>query len=267
MNSDKNYLAVNKELWNAKTAIHINSSFYDIPAILAGKSSLIGPELSLIDDIKGKKVLHLQCHFGLDSLSLARMGASVVGLDFSQSAIDRAIALYEDQDVDLSFVCTDVYSAEDELDSKFDMIYTSYGTIGWLPDLNKWAAVIERLLKPNGKLVFAEFHPVVWMFNEGFTELEYSYFNRESIHIQSEGTYADRNSNIDKEEISWNHPLTDVFNALFNAGLNISQFKEFDYSPYACFDPIVKIDDNKYQIEGLEGKLPMMYYLVAQKLN
>ena len=267
MNPEKDYLAINKALWNAKTPVHLDSSFYDIPSILSGTSSLIGPDRELLGDLKGKRVLHLQCHFGLDSLSLARLGADVTGLDFSEEAIDRARQLYKDQDVELDFVCTDVYSADQHLDDEFDLIYTSYGTIGWLPDLNRWAAMIAKLLKAGGRLVFAEFHPAVWMFDDDFKAIEYSYFNAAAIEIQAEGTYADRTADIQHKEISWNHPLGDVFTALFDADLQIGHFQEYDYSPYACFGPIVQRSEHQYLIKGLEGKIPMMYTLVAQKLN
>lgn len=267
MNPEKDYLAINKALWNAKTPIHIDSNFYDIPSILKGKSSLIGPDRELLNDLKGKRVLHLQCHFGLDSLSLARLGADVTALDFSESAIERARELYKDQEVALKFVCTDVYSARRELEGEFDVIYTSYGTIGWLPDVDLWAKTIASLLVKGGQLIFAEFHPVVWMFSDAFDKLQYSYFNRAAIEIKSEGTYANPKADIQKEEISWNHPLGDVFTALLNSGLEIGHFKEYDYSPYPCFDPIVQISQDRYQIKGMEGIIPMMYSLVAQKLN
>ena len=264
---DQDYLKVNQTLWDKKTAAHIKSDFYKVQEILQGKSSLVGPETELLGDIEGKDVIHLQCHFGLDSLSMARKGARVLGLDFSKEAIGKAKSLYKDLDVSLRFVHADVYSALTHVNKQFDIVFTSYGTIGWLPDVNQWAKVISQLLKEGGQLIFAEFHPVVWMFDDAFKKLSYSYFNKEQIEIISDGTYADKEAEIHEKEISWNHPLDEVFNALMNNGLQISSFQEYDYSPYPCFDPIVKVADNQYQIKGLEGKLPMMYTIVAQKLS
>ncbi|MFY0643618.1 MAG: class I SAM-dependent methyltransferase [Bacteroidia bacterium] len=264
---NKDYLTINQELWDKKTKAHVQSDFYNLQDILDGESSLIGPDASLLNDLEGKDLIHLQCHFGLDSLSLARKGAKVLGLDFSSEAIKQARALYKDIDVELNFVVSDVYSATENTDKKFDVVYTSYGTIGWLPDVNKWAKTIANLLKDGGKLIFAEFHPVVWMFDDAFSKIEYSYFNKEDITIVSEGTYADKNASINSPEISWNHPLDEVFQALMDNGLHISSFKEYDYSPYACFDPIVKVAENRFQIKGMEGKIPMMYTIVAQKLS
>ena len=264
---NSNYLEINQELWNKKTSAHIQSDFYNVKNILKGESALIGPEVSLLDDINGKDVIHLQCHFGLDSLSLARLGARVIGLDFSDEAIAQAQELYKDQEVDLDFIVSDVYSAREHTIKEFDMVFTTYGTIGWLPDLELWAKTISSLLKPGGKLVFAEFHPVVWMFDDKFKKIDYSYFNKEEIEIISQGTYANKQASIKAKEISWNHPLDEVFGALINNGLEIKAFQEYDFSPYPCFDPMIKIGENQFQIKGLEGKIPMMYTIMAQKLS
>lgn len=263
---EKNYLEINRSLWNAKTEHHVQSEFYDLHAFKNGKDSLIGPEAEFLENIEGKHILHLQCHFGQDSLSLARRGAKVTGLDLSDAAIVKAIELNTELGLDAKFVCSDVYSTREKITDTFDIVYTSYGTIGWLPDIDLWANVVSNSLKENGKLVFAEFHPVVWMFDSGFKHIEYSYFNRDAIIENAEGTYADRNAEIQEQEVSWNHALTEVISALLDHGLKISTFKEYDYSPYNCFNNMVQIAENRYQIKGSEGKLPMMYAIVAQKL-
>lgn len=264
---EKDYLKINKALWNAKTEHHVKSEFYNLDAFLNGKDSLIGPEVKYLSDISGQRILHLQCHFGQDTLSLARKGAVVTGLDLSDTSIEKAKALNKELDLDAQFVCADVYSTRDVIQEKFDMVYTSYGTIGWLPDVDRWAKIISESLHPGGKLVFAEFHPVVWMFDSNFKEIEYSYFNAKAIIESASGTYADRDAEIDAHEVSWNHPLSDVFTALINNNMQIHSFEEFDYSPYNCFNNMIEIAPNKYQIDGLKGKMPMMYVVVAQKLN
>src|SRR5690606_3899602 len=164
------YLDKNRALWNARVAAHVNSDFYDMAGFRAGKSSLKPPELRLLGDLSGKSVLHLQCHFGQDTLSLARMGAEVTGLDFSDEAIRTARALAEELQLPASFVCGDLYDAPALLQRQYDVVFTSYGVIGWLPDLNRWAEVVASCLKPGGRFVFAEFHPVVWMLDD---ELEF----------------------------------------------------------------------------------------------
>jgi len=264
-NDWKNYIEVNRKLWNDKTPAHIESDFYDMKSFLSGKSSLNDIELNLLGDVKGKRILHLQCHFGQDSLSLARMGAEVTGIDLSDEAISTAKDLAKEMGLNTTFIRSDVYSTPEELNGQFDIVFTSYGTIGWLPDLNKWADVIYRCLKPGGKLIFVEFHPMVWMFSNDFSNIQYPYFNTEAIIETNEGTYADRNADIKNTEISWNHPLSEVLQALIASNLQLSSFDEFNYSPYNCFLNTVEIEKGKYQIKGLEGKIPMVYALEALK--
>ncbi len=261
------YLSINKQLWNAKTAVHLESEFYHLEDFLNGKSSLIGPEIDLLGDVKNKDILHLQCHFGQDSLSLARLGANVVGLDLSDEAIKAARALNTQLKLNAEFVCADVYSAPKQISKKFDIVFTTYGTIGWLPDLDKWAQVISHSLKEGGQLVFVDFHPMVWMYDYDFKKVDYSYFNLGPIIEENEGTYANREAKIKLQEIGWNHNLSEVLTALMHAGLTIRAFQEYDYSPYPCFNHLNKIAENKYQVKGMETKLPMLYSIVAQKLN
>ena len=143
------YLEINKQTWNNKTEVHIDSEFYDNENFLKGKSSLNAIELKLLGDFSNKKILHLQCHFGQDSLSLARLGAKVTGVDLSDQAIEKAKEFNEKLNLDAQFICCDVYDLPNHLDEKFDIVFTSYGTIGWLPDLTKWANLVSKFLKPN----------------------------------------------------------------------------------------------------------------------
>jgi ubiquinone/menaquinone biosynthesis C-methylase UbiE len=260
-----NYLDINKKLWNERTQHHVDSDFYDVKGFVEGKSSLKEIELGLLGDVKRKSILHLQCHFGQDSLSLARMGAKVTGVDLSDAAIQKAEELNTTLGTDAEFICCDVYSLKDHLDKKFDIVFTSYGTIGWLPDLDKWADIIQHFLKPGGEFIFVEFHPVVWMFDDNFAHIQYSYFNREPIITQSEGTYTDRNADIDSVEYGWNHPLDEVFMSLMNQGLALKQFNEYDYSPYNCFKNTVKLAEDCYYIEPLGRNIPLVYSLKAIK--
>lgn len=166
MNQD--YLAVNKELWNHKTHIHLKSDFYEVEAFKKGKTSLKPIELALLGDVKGKSILHLQCHFGQDSMCLSRMGADVTGVDISDVAIHEATTLSTELGLNTTFVCCDVYAAKELITEKFDIVFTTYGTIGWLPDMDKWADIVSHFLKPTGKFVFVELHPVVWIFDAQF---------------------------------------------------------------------------------------------------
>src|SRR5690606_35827712 len=170
-----NYLQINKDSWNRRTAHHVESEFYDLKGFLSGNTSLNSIELELLGDIQGKSILHLQCHFGQDTISLSRLGAHVVGVDLSDKAIESAKQIAKETQSNTRFICCDIYDLPNHLDEKFDIVFTSYGVIGWLPDLGKWAEIISNYLKPNGQFVFVEFHPVVWMFDDNFEKIGYRY--------------------------------------------------------------------------------------------
>lgn len=260
-----NYLDINRHSWNKVVDAHVASPLYDMETFLAGKSSLNDIELQLLGDVSGKRILHLQCHFGQDSISLARMGAYVTGVDFSDKAIEKAKALATELQVSASFVCCDIYSLAEHIHTPFDIVFTSYGTIGWLPDLDKWAALISKFLKKDGKFVFAEFHPVVWMFDNDFQQVAYPYAKAASIVETETGTYADRNVDIERQTITWNHGIAEVLTALLQAGLQINAFEEYDYSPYNCFRHTEEFAPGKFRIRHLGNKIPMVYALSAVK--
>lgn len=260
-----NYQSHNRDAWNKRVSAHLESEFYDLEAWKAGKTSLNEIELELLGDVSGKSILHLQCHFGQDTLSLARMGAEVVGVDLSDEAIAAARKLNVELGLNAEFMESDVLELIGKLDKKFDMVFTSYGTIGWLPDLNKWAETIAHHLKPGGKLVFVEFHPVVWMFDNAFEKIEYSYFKDEPIVETNANTYTENAEMAEKTEISWNHGLAEVFHALENNGLILKSFDEYDYSPYNCFAGMKQVADRKFIIEKHRNKLPLVYSLEAKK--
>jgi 2-polyprenyl-3-methyl-5-hydroxy-6-metoxy-1,4-benzoquinol methylase len=259
------YLDINKASWNEKTETHINSAFYDNESFLKGKSTLNSIELELLGDVSGKKILHLQCHFGQDSISLARLGAEVIGIDLSDKAIDKANEFAKKLNVNAKFICSDVYETINVLNEKFDVIFTSYGTIGWLPDLDKWAKVITHFLKPGGKFIMVDFHPVVWMYDDNFKSVFYNYFNVEPIIEEETGTYADKEATITTKSISWNHPISEILNALISNNLELNQFDEHDYSPYNCFNETEEFEPNKYRIKHFKNKIPMVYAIKATK--
>lgn len=267
MTPEENYIAINKACWNAKTKSHLNSKFYDVEGFLKGKSSLNDIELQLLESVMGKKILHLQCHFGQDSLSLQRMGAQVTGVDLSDEAIKSAKRLNETLQLNAQFVCCDIYELSNYLNDTFDIVFTSYGTIGWLPDLNRWAKLINRYLKPNGQFVFVEFHPVVWMFDNDFKTIAHRYFKSDAIIETESGTYADKTANISTKTITWNHALSEVITALLSQDLKLVTFQEYDYSPYDCFEETIEAMPGKFRIKHLSNTIPMVYALVAEKAN
>jgi SAM-dependent methyltransferase len=264
--SEAKYLEINKNSWNNKVATHVASDFYDVAGFLKGKSSLNSFELDLLGDVKGKSILHLQCHFGQDTLSLGRMGAKVTGVDLSDVAIYKAKELAKEIGVEAKFICCDIYDLPNHLTEQFDIVFTSYGTIGWLPDLTKWGALINQFLKPGGKFVFVEFHPFVWMFDDNFEKIGYSYFNSGAIVETYEGTYAEKEADISQEYVMWNHGIADVLTGLISNGLQVRTFQEFDYSPYNCFRKTIEFEPGKFRIEHLGNKIPMVYALLMDKV-
>ncbi len=265
MNKEKQYLEIKRQSWNNRVDAHLKSEFYEMDEFLKGKTSLKSIELDLLGDIKGKTILHLQCHFGQDSVSLSRLGAQVTGVDLSDKAIESAQQIAKETDSNAHFICCDIYDLPNHLDQQFDIVFTSYGTIGWLPDLNKWASVVSKFLKPNGQFVFVEFHPVVWMFDDNFQKIDYNYFNSGVIIESESGTYADKNAPITQEYVMWNHSLSEVINKLIKNGLEITSLEEYDYSPYNCFNKTIEFEPQKFRIEHLDNKIPMVYALTAIK--
>ena len=259
------YLEINRKLWDQRTGIHFDSEFYDVPAFLEGKDSLNHIEIELLGDLKGKKVLHLQCHFGQDTISMSRRGALATGVDFSEKAIKKARELSSMAGTDTTFIQSDIFSLKEILHDSFDMVFTSYGVLGWLPDMKKWAETVQHFLKPGGVLVLAEFHPVVWMFSDDFKRIEFNYSDSAPITEEEQGTYTDPDADIQEKSITWNHGLAEVINNLIRSGMALEIFREYDYSPYDCFANTVKVDERMYRIKGLEKKIPMVYAIKAIK--
>lgn len=263
MSAHRDHFEANRALWNARTEAHWNSAFYDVRGFLEGKGTLNPYETDLLGDVRGRDLLHLQCHFGLDTLSLARLGANVTGLDLSDAAITKARELSERCGLPARFIEANVMDRIPALENAFDVVFSSYGTIGWLPELGAWARNIAAYLKPGGRFVFAEFHPAIWIFDDDFSTVRYSWFNREPIIETETATYADHDARIGLPSYCWNHPLSDVLQNLMDAGLRLDAFQEFDGSPYDCFRNTVPTADGRYMIRGMEGKLPMVYALRA----
>jgi 2-polyprenyl-3-methyl-5-hydroxy-6-metoxy-1,4-benzoquinol methylase len=259
-NDINQWIASNKSVWEKRTDAHVASDFYDMKSFLEGKSSLNAPELDLLENVNGKSLLHLQCHFGQDTISLARMGAHCVGVDFTESAVRTGNELAHKLKVDAKFVCCNVYDTREHVKEKFDIVFTSYGTIGWLPDLKRWANVVSESLKTGGAFVMVEFHPFMWMLDEEFKTIVYSYFNEEVIESTVTKSYASRDKlHEPMKEFGWNHPLTDVFTALSETGLSLEIFREFNGSPYNCFAGMELCSDGMYRFTQWKTKLPLLY--------
>jgi len=262
----KKAFETNRETWNKKVAIHAASDFYDLEGFKSGASSLNDYECKALGDVNGKSLLHLQCHFGQDTLSWSRMGANCTGIDLSEEGINLAKKLSKELELEAKFICCNVLDVSKNISEKYDIIFTSYGTIGWLPDLTPWAEMISERLKPNGIFYIVEFHPIAWMFDytSDPPKLEYGYMQKEAIYEEYEGTYANSNSDMISKEYGWNHSLSEVINSLINAGLKIELFKEHNASPYNIFPNLVKNKEGMFEIPN--KRYPLIFEVKARKL-
>lgn len=258
--SDSSYLDINRAGWDQRARVHFTSDFYDVPGFLAGNTSLKEIELAGLGDVSGKTLLHLQCHFGLDTLSWTRLGATCTGVDLSPVAIDQANDLARQTGLNARFVCSDLYSYRREQAETFDIVFTSYGTVCWLPDLTRWAKVIADNLAPGGTFYMAEFHPIYDLL-EG-----YSYFTLDEPDIEEGGTYTENGEALKATFANWSHPLSSVINALIGAGIQIEKLDEYRFSPYNCFANMEEREPGRYYLTHRDQVVPIVYSLKGKRV-
>jgi len=264
-------MKANRALWDEWVRINYRSDFYRVDAFKAGLNKLRPYEMEEVGDVMGKELLHLQCHFGMDTLCWGRLGARVTGADFSEQGVEQARALASEVGIDARFVCSNVYELPDHLDGTFDIVYTSRGVLGWLPDIDRWAQVAAHFVKPGGFFYITEIHPVVQVFDDAdeVTELRlrYPYFTRsEPFEFETQGSYADRSATVaQKINYSWNHGLGEIVTALAAAGLRIDFLHEFPFVewPVPFLQPAA---DGTYRLPGEnDDRLPLFFSLKATK--
>jgi len=260
--SFQKFYQTNESLWNKRTHVHVESKFYDVENFLAGKSSLNPIELKALGDVKGKSLLHLQCHFGQDTISWARLGAKATGMDFSEAAIEKAKAMNDKLNLDVRFLQSNVYDLPQHLDEKFDIVFTSYGVLCWLHDLEAYAKIVSQYVKPGGIFYIAEFHPMLYMFEWEKNKLTYDYFYQKDPIIETaENTYTDGETPISHLEYSWIHSISETIQPLLKNGFQLIDFQEFDYSPYNCFPNMTKRKEGEFIYGGGGVKIPHMFSL------
>src|SRR6266516_3714755 len=221
------YTKANLEWWNEAAIVHSHSQgdIYELASFKAGKTKLLPLELEEVDDVAGKSLLHLQCHFGMDTLSWARLGAKVTGVDFSPRAIELATQLAGELSLEASFVQADVLEADRVLDGRFDVVFTSIGGLGWLRDLKRWAEVVAHFVAPGGFFYICELHPFSLVFDDEAAEPElrfrYPYFTGdEPIEIETKGSYADQEADVGQPvHYGWVHDMGEIVTVLAEAGL------------------------------------------------
>jgi ubiquinone/menaquinone biosynthesis C-methylase UbiE len=260
-----------RKMWDENTKINYESDMYQTDEFLKGKTNLNSIELDELGQyVKGKSLLHLQCHFGLDTLSWAREGAKVTGVDISGESIRLARKLAEETNIDATFIQSNIYDLPEVHDEKFDIVFTSYGVLCWLNDIKRWAEVIAHFLKPGGIFYIAEFHRFIWVFDWDAKDdfvLKNNYFHDpKPISYTVDGSYADDKKLFEKQKgHEWAHSLSDVINSLINAGLEIQFLNEFPMAPFPRFPFLKKSDDGYWRYDHPEIQLPLVFSLMAIK--
>jgi SAM-dependent methyltransferase len=260
----------NQAHWNAVVPIHARSAFYDVAGFRAGKLMLMSIEREELGDVQGKSLLHLQCHFGMDTLSWARLGARVTGVDYAEEAIALARQLAHEAGIDAQFVCASVYDVPAVVSGEFDVVFTSYGVLCWLPDLARWAQVIAHSLKRGGVFYIVDGHPFCNIFyNEKDAtglRVAYPYFpDPEPEAYDCDGTYADPDAFLHFVSYEWSHSLSEIVNSLLQAGLRLEFLHEFPYGSYSHLPFMVQGADGFWRLPEHQDSVPLLFSLKAIK--
>mgnify|MGYP006286003465 CR=1 FL=1 len=272
------YRAENLANWNERAPAHAKSPDYGTPQLIAdpqGLSDVVKFDLPRLGDIRGLRVLHLQCHIGTDTISLARLGAEITGLDFSEQAIEQARSLAEQAGIPATFVHADLYQALEVLPmNSFDLVYTGIGALCWLPHIGPWAEIVSRLLAPGGRLFLREGHPMLWSLDEertdGLLVVHYPYFETlEPVTVVDSGTYVHSDTQFDSDTShSWNHGLGEIFTALMDAGLSVTMLEEHRSVPWNALPGHMTLHaDGEYRMTTGDARIPLTYTLQARKVN
>lgn len=269
----QSWFDTNRKSWDERVAIHRRdeTKFYEVDKVLAGKDKLNAIEASEIGDVRGLRIAHLQCHFGLDTICLARRGASVTGLDFSSAAIAEARALARQLDVDAQFVEGNVYDARQLITGDFDMVYVTWGAINWLPDIAQWAQVVASLLKKGGRLYLAESHPTIlafdWVDGRIGPKFDWRTPREAPVVDEVETTYTGASDVlINKKTYSWQHPLSDIINGLIQAGMALTWLHEHPALTWPLFPNMTVSEDGLYRLPADHVQLPLAFSLEARKV-
>lgn len=264
MSTDR-FIDANRSVWEEWTRTGMTPAFGKLERFRRGEEVLQGFELDEVGDVSGKSLLHLQCHFGMDTLAWARHGASVTGVDFSEEAIDLAHQLRADVGMDAQFVRSDVYRLPEVLDERFDLVYTSFGVLAWLPELDRWARVIDHFLEPGGSFYIADYHPFALVFTET-EDIAHPTFTQSYFRADEPMELAGEEGGQRFVIYGWPYTLGGIVSALAAVGLRIEFLHEFPFSESRHLDFLVERHDGTWTLpEGLHGNLPLLFSLRATK--
>lgn len=263
--------AQNRQWWDEVTPVHARSEMYDVAGFLAGKPALDRLESDWLGEVAGRRVLHLQCHFGKSTIELARRGAAaVVGVDFSPVALATARDLAQKAGLAdrVTFIESDVLLLDNVLHEQFDIIFTSYGVLGWLSDLYRWGEVVAKLLKPGGRFVIVEIHPTLMMLDweDGKFSVKYGYFHcAEGLELPPMPDYADNSYLPQAQTREWQWSLADVFRSLKRAGLTVHNFEEYPLLCYKPYPHLVEAGPDMYRLPDGDPEIPLTFALYASR--
>jgi SAM-dependent methyltransferase len=263
------YVEANRRHWDEIVPIHVESEFYDVDDFRRNPDRVKGVERGELGDVRGKTFLHMQCHFGIDTLSWARQGAVVTGVDFSPNAVAQGRALAEELHIDARFIESNIYELPQKLDEQFDIVFTSYGVLGWLPDLKRWAEVAAHFVKPGGIFYIVEFHPFPWVFDDSpdvdDLRVKYPYFDG-PIVMDEDGTYADRAATVEhRRTYNFPYPLGKVVTSLIDAGLRIDFLHEFPFTSFQFVPFMEKREHGNLYLTKHDGCVPLLFSIKATK--
>jgi SAM-dependent methyltransferase len=262
--------AANRSNWDERVPIHTASRFYDVEHRLATRPGPREREVEALGDVAGLDLVHLQCHFGLDTLAWAEAGASVTGLDFSTAAVEaaRELAVRAGLADRATFVCADVYDAARVLAPRtFDVVYVSLGALCWLPSVGRWADQVAALARPGGRLYLHDSHPVAWALAHDSPTLEYPYFEEPEPYVDDSGeTYTDAGVALaNARTYEWNHGIGEVATALIDRGMRIDRLTEHDWTVLQQFPWLVERSPGQWGAPADCPRLPLSYTLVATR--
>jgi 2-polyprenyl-3-methyl-5-hydroxy-6-metoxy-1,4-benzoquinol methylase len=268
---NRQHMEVNRRLWDSWAPHHVTSDFYGVETFRDGRSTLTAVELGGVGNVDGKSLLHLQCHFGLDTLSWARLGAEVTGVDFSLPAIEAARSLAHDLGLPATFVHSNIYDLPDRMQSKYDVVFTSSGVLGWLPDLEGWANVITHFLRDGGMFFIYEVHPFALLFDEQRDDTElrlrWPYFHQdEPLEFADEVSYAAPETAATCDARYWVHSVSDIIHSLLGAGLVLESFEEHAFLSWSQFAWMERREDGYWVLPPGSPDIPLSFTLRARKL-
>lgn len=266
--SQNKFEDANQRMWDELAPVHYKS--YGLDRLRKGQTLLDEIQIAEVGDVKGKTMLHLQCHIGSDTLSWAQQGAIVTGVDFSEKSIELARKLAEELKLNAKFIHSNIYDIEKHINKQFDIVYTSQGILCWLKDIKEWARLIAKYLKPGGLFYIMESHPIRYVFNDvkrGSLEIIHPYFHKDQPTEWNDDKpdYSDTTFVYSKPSYEWIWTFSDIVNSLIAAGLTVESLNEYDKAFDQSFPDMIKGDDGWWYLPEYRGKLPLIFTLKARK--